>query len=173
MVLREKLKSIKMTKSETVTCYLSRIAQVRDELGAVGEVIPVAELVRTTLNGVARPWVVFVEAIVARENVPSWDRLWDDFVQEETCRGYVQGGGSSRVQEDEENVALVARGKNKKFKKEGNSGGNKDKGENKEGGEGSEQSLLSGLPEAGALCSYLFREEEGEEEEFVSFDSSG
>jgi len=39
MVLREKLKSIKMTKSETMTCYLSRITQVRDELVAIGEVI--------------------------------------------------------------------------------------------------------------------------------------
>jgi hypothetical protein len=71
MVLREKLKSIKMTKSESVTCYVSRITQVRDELGAIGEVIPSAELVRTTLNGVAKPWAVFMEGIVARENVPS------------------------------------------------------------------------------------------------------
>jgi hypothetical protein len=43
---------------------------VRDELGAVGEVIPSTELVRTALNGVAKPWAVFVEGIVARENVP-------------------------------------------------------------------------------------------------------
>ena len=72
MVVREKMKSIKMTKSETVTCYLTRITQVRDELGAIGEVISSNELVRTTLNGVAKPWAVFVEAIVARENIPSW-----------------------------------------------------------------------------------------------------
>ena len=67
MVLREKLKSIKMTKAENVVTYLTRLTQVRDELGAVGEVIPSAELVRTALNGVAKPWVVFVEGIVARE----------------------------------------------------------------------------------------------------------
>ena len=82
-----------MTKSESVTCYLSRITQVRDELGAVGEVIPNTELVRTALNGVAKPWVVFVEAIVARENMPNWDRLWDDIVQEEdperVCAGWL------------------------------------------------------------------------------------
>jgi transposase InsO family protein len=133
MVLREKLKSIKMTKSESVTCYLSRITLVRDELGAVGEVIPSTELVRTALNGVAKPWAVFVEGIVARENVPSWDRLWDDFVQEETRRGYVHGVGSSGVQEDEENVALAAKGKGKKTKKRGNLGGHNEKGKNKKG----------------------------------------
>ena len=45
-------------------------------------------MVRTTLDGVTKPWVVFVESIVAREHMPTWDCLWDDFIQEETCRGY-------------------------------------------------------------------------------------
>jgi hypothetical protein len=94
---------------------------VRDELGAIGEVIPSTELVRTALNGVAKPWAVFVEGIVARENVPSWDRLWDDFVQEETRRGYVHGVGSSGVNEDEENVALAAKGERKENQEEGQS----------------------------------------------------
>ena len=57
---------------------------MRDELAAVGEVVPNAELVRTTLNGVSKPWVVFLEALVARENLPTWDKMCDDFVQEET-----------------------------------------------------------------------------------------
>ena len=84
MFLREKLKSIEMAKAEGVIPYLTRISQVRDELAAVGEVIYGSKLVRTTLNGVTKPWDVFVEAIVARENLPSWDRIWDDFVKEET-----------------------------------------------------------------------------------------
>ena len=79
MVSREKLKSIKMAKVEGVIPYLTRISQVRNELAAVGEVVPGFELVRTTLNGSAKPWTVFVEAIVARENLLSWDRIWDDF----------------------------------------------------------------------------------------------
>ena len=40
--------------------YFTRISQVRDELATVGVVVPSAELVRTTLNGVSQPWVVFV-----------------------------------------------------------------------------------------------------------------
>ena len=71
---------------------------------------------RTTLNGVAKPWAVFVESAVACEHMPSWDRLWEDFIQEETRRGYVQGN-TSHNKDDKENVALVARGKKKKFKK--------------------------------------------------------
>ena len=117
MVLREKLKSIKMAKGEVVISYLTRISQVRDELAAVGEVVPGSELVRTAFKGVSKLWVVFVDAIVARENLPTWDRICDDFVQEETRRGFVQGSASTS-REDEEDVALPAKGK-KKFKKGG------------------------------------------------------
>ena len=69
-----------MSKGKVVISYLTRISQVRDGLAAVGEVVPNAELMQTTLNGVSKPWVVFVEAIVARENLPTWDRTWDDSV---------------------------------------------------------------------------------------------
>ena len=89
MVLREKLKSIKMAKAEGVIFYLTRISQVRDEPAAVGEVVPGSGLVQTAFNGVSKLWAAFVEAIVARENLPTWDRTWDDFVQEETQRGLV------------------------------------------------------------------------------------
>jgi hypothetical protein len=79
MVFREKLKSIKMTKAENVVTYLTTLTQVRDELGAMGEAIVDNELVRTALNGVSKQWVVFVEGIVAREKLPNWERLWDEF----------------------------------------------------------------------------------------------
>ena len=67
----EKLKSIEMAKGEVVISYLTRISHVRDELVAVGEVVPNAELVQTAMNGVSNPWVVFMEALVARENLPT------------------------------------------------------------------------------------------------------
>ena len=121
MVLREKLKSINMNKGENMTTYLTRITQVRDEIGAIGEVIESVELMRTTLNGVAKPWVVFVESVIAREHMPSWDRLWDDFIQEETCRGYVQGS-TSHSKDNEKKGALAAKGKKTK---KGSKGGTK------------------------------------------------
>ena len=55
MVLREKLKIIKMAKAEGVISYLTRISQVRDELAALGEVVPGSKLVQTALNGVSKP----------------------------------------------------------------------------------------------------------------------
>ena len=88
----------------------------------MGEVVPNPELVWTSMNGVSKPWVVFVEALVARENLPTWDRICDDFVQEETRRGLLQGN-SSTSREDEENVALTA--KRNKFEKAPKKGGAK------------------------------------------------
>ena len=60
---------------------------MRDELVAVGKAITGPELVRVALNGVTAPWAVFVQGLVARENLPSnWDKLCDGFVLEETQR---------------------------------------------------------------------------------------
>ena len=89
MVLREKLKSVRMGKCEGMASYLTKITQVRDELAAIGEVLVIPEMVRTALNGVSQQWTVFFQTIIGRENIPTWDRLWDDLTQEETQRGYL------------------------------------------------------------------------------------
>jgi hypothetical protein len=50
---------------------------------------------------------------VAREKLPDWSRLWDDFVQEELQDEELNGG---RHKKDEDNVALssqVKKGKGK------------------------------------------------------------
>ena len=83
-----------MAKGEGVVPYLTRLTQIRGELGAVGSKTEDDELVRITLNGFSKPWDVFVKGVVAREKLPDWQRLWDDFVQEETRMG--QGSSSSR-----------------------------------------------------------------------------
>ena len=126
--MREKLRSTKMTKTNTVASYLTKITQVRDELAAVGKIVQGTELVRIALGGFPKKWEVFVDGIVARENLPSRERLWDDFIQEEIRRGSKNGGQHNG--DDEENVALLAKSKEKSNKK-GSKNGNKQKGEGK------------------------------------------
>ena len=50
MALRDKLHSVKKAKEERVASYLTRVAQVKDELAIVGEVIVDSELVRIALK---------------------------------------------------------------------------------------------------------------------------
>ena len=83
MVLQERMRNTKMAKGGVVP-YLTRPTQIEDELRAVGSKTEDEELVRIALNGFSKPWDTFVKGVVAREKLPDWQRLWDDFVQEET-----------------------------------------------------------------------------------------
>jgi hypothetical protein len=84
MILHNKLRSVEMTRSDTVTSYLMKVTQIRDQLAAVGEKVEDKELVNMALNGFSPQWETFVKGVCARENLPSWERLWDDCIQEET-----------------------------------------------------------------------------------------
>jgi hypothetical protein len=84
MVMYDRLRGICMLEDESVTSFLGQYTQIRDKLGAVGEVVDPYSMVRTTLNNFTKPWGRFVHGIVSREIMPTWERLWDDFVQEET-----------------------------------------------------------------------------------------
>ena len=80
MVLRFKVRATKMSKTNTMATYLTRIMQASDELAAVGETVLDHEMVRMALNSVTEPWKVFIEGIVAQKNLSKWERLWDDFI---------------------------------------------------------------------------------------------
>ena len=51
MVLQERMRSTKMAKGEGVVPYLTRLTQIRDELGVIVSKTEDEELVRITLNG--------------------------------------------------------------------------------------------------------------------------
>ena len=64
----------------------TRLTQIRDDIGAIVSKIVDEELVQIALNGFSKPWDTFFKGVVAREKLPDWQRLWDDFVHEETCK---------------------------------------------------------------------------------------
>lgn len=111
MVLKEKLKVLKMKWSKGVVVYLTRITDVRDELAAIGETVAKTELVQIALHGFPKSWEVFVEGIVACENLPGWDRMWSDCVQKEIRRSH-----NGTDNQEEENVALTTKGRKGKSK---------------------------------------------------------
>ena len=45
------MRSTRTAKGESVTSYLTRVSQVRDELAVVGETLDSAELIQVALNG--------------------------------------------------------------------------------------------------------------------------
>jgi hypothetical protein len=87
MAFHDQLRGICMLKDELVTSFLGRYTQIRNYLGVVEEVVEPNSMVRTTLKIFTKPWGPFVHGIVAKEVMSTWERMWDDFVQEETRLG--------------------------------------------------------------------------------------
>ena len=75
MVLQDRMRSTKMAKGEGVVPYLTRLTQIRDELGAIGSKIVDEELVRIALNGFSKPWDTFVKGVVARKKLLDWQTM--------------------------------------------------------------------------------------------------
>jgi hypothetical protein len=103
-----------MLKDESITSFLGRYTQIRDKLRAVGEVVDPNSLVRQAMNIFTKPWGPFVRGIVAREVMPTWERMWDDFVQEEIKLAAEASGQHQQQQQigqGEEDLALWTKGK--------------------------------------------------------------
>ena len=72
-----------MNKSNIVATYFMRVSQLKDQLKAIGDTIDDNELVTIALNGFPSAWDPFVQGICARVELPKFEQLWNDCVQEE------------------------------------------------------------------------------------------
>ena len=84
LTLRNQLRCISMTSSDTINSYLMKISQLRDHLVAIEDPVNDKELVTITLNGLPPSWEPFIQGVCARDKFPSFDKLWADSVQEES-----------------------------------------------------------------------------------------
>ena len=98
---------MKLNKDESVGSFFTKIAQVRDQLIAIGITVDDDDLVQIVVDGLPSSWETFMASVCGRENQPAIERIWHDCTEEE-------GRNSSKVTK-EVNLALAA--KTKKFKK--------------------------------------------------------
>ena len=106
-VLNKRLRTLKMNKDEGVGPFFTKIVQVRDQLIAIVIAVDDDDLVQIVVDGLPRSCENFMASIYGRENQQTFERLWDDCIEEE-------GRTSGKVIKPD-NLALVA--KTKKFKK--------------------------------------------------------
>ena len=66
-----------------MTSYLTRFSWIKHELVVVSVTISENDMVRIALKGFTKEWKPFIKGIVAREKFPEWNRLRNDFIQEE------------------------------------------------------------------------------------------
>ena len=88
-----------------------RIADLRDQLGDMGETVPDIELSTYVLRGLPDSWESFIQSVCGRSKMPKYDRLWTDCSEEE-ARLVAKHGNSH-----DENRALAARSSHQKGKK--------------------------------------------------------
>ena len=98
-----------MNKDEGVAPFFTKIAQVKDQLTAIGIIVDDDDLVQTMFDGLPNSQETFLAAVSGRENQPNFDRLWHDCLEEE---GRVQNKTTGTK---EGNLALIA--KTRKFMK--------------------------------------------------------
>lgn len=73
------------------------------------------DLVSLALLGLSKSWHNYLNSLNGREKLPNWERLWSNLVQEEFKRN--NRDETSSKAEDEDNFALVGKGKKGKGKK--------------------------------------------------------
>ena len=67
--LRNQLKTVRAQKSDTTQSYFARVAQIKDRLEAIGDMVEEEEVVMTTLNGIPRYWEAFIRGICSRRKL--------------------------------------------------------------------------------------------------------
>ena len=77
---------MKMNKDERVGPFFTNIAQVRDQLTAIGIVVDDDDLVQTVVDGLPNSWETFLASVGGCENQPNFERLCHDCIEEEHKR---------------------------------------------------------------------------------------
>jgi hypothetical protein len=73
--LKHQLQNVKMAKANTVATLFMKISEIKDQLGAIREIISDRELVMLTLNGFPSHWEPFIQSISGQSKFPKFDRF--------------------------------------------------------------------------------------------------
>ena len=106
---------IQMRKGERIASFLIKLQEIRDQLAAMGSTPSSETMVRLTLNIVTEEWQVFIEIILCRDTLPSWEKMWSALQEEELRRDLVKckldgsSGRGFKSLEEEENATVASK----------------------------------------------------------------
>ncbi|XP_057870681.2 uncharacterized protein LOC131077246 [Cryptomeria japonica] len=75
LALRQQLRHVKMDKEDSVISFFMKIANLRDQLSAIGDIITDRDLVMLALNGLPQSWDPFIQSISGGSKLPKFDHL--------------------------------------------------------------------------------------------------
>ena len=82
-VLKNKLRTLKMEKDDSIASFFTKISQLRDQLLVIGITIDDDDLVQTVVDGLPSSWETFMAGINARENQLDFERFVEICVPKE------------------------------------------------------------------------------------------
>jgi hypothetical protein len=82
MSLKNEPHGMKMNDDDSITSYLVRISQLRDQLQVIEDIISDKELVNIVLNGLPKTWDAFAASMTTRKEYPTFEELWTCCAQE-------------------------------------------------------------------------------------------
>jgi hypothetical protein len=94
-----------MEANESISNFVSRIKDLSDKLGDIGEIVFSSDLVTVALKGLVQDYKVFISALSARQTPPTFDELVGILLQEEERMKNYDLDSSGL------DLALIARGK--------------------------------------------------------------
>jgi hypothetical protein len=97
-----------MEKGESVVSFCSRIAHIKDKLLVTCVIVDNDDLVQAIFDALPSSWETFLSSVSGREIQPTLERLWHDYLQEESHTA-TRGEPTK-----EEHSTLVSRFKGKK-----------------------------------------------------------
>jgi len=106
--LKHQLQIIRMTSEDTMVNYLMKITKIRYHLATIGEIVQNDELGNVALRVLLKSWEPFVQVICARDILPTFDRIWNDCIKEETRLVYKENMDGIVKSSSDENHALIA-----------------------------------------------------------------
>ena len=112
MLLENQMRLFVMNKWEEINHFLFKLQTIWDQLIAMGVKVEDDVMVRTALNAVTNEWETYVQSILGRQDLPSWDDMWAILRQEEICLVTKRQNNteSSKVKKEEvEDAALTSK----------------------------------------------------------------
>jgi hypothetical protein len=92
-----------------VASFCFRIDQIRDQLLVTGVTVDDDDLVQAIFYGLLSSWETFLSSVSQRDIQPTFERLWHDFLQEESPTTT----SSEPTKEENSSLASIFKGKKK------------------------------------------------------------
>lgn len=84
LTLKQQLLNIKMNKDDTISTYLSRISEVKDQLQTIGNEVDDQEISLIALRGLPISWESYIQCISRTPPLPKFEQLKNKCIQEES-----------------------------------------------------------------------------------------